>query len=221
MSRRTLLTIHIKEGWHTYWKNPGESGMAPQFQWNNGEQQKPNYEIKEIHWPAPQSFEKAGIGNYVYKDKVEFIVDLRIPKDSSPGKFNISAALDILVCKDICMMESTSVYLSFTVEAQPRMETMVVHPRLAAAMEGLPRRGFELTIKSSNAQGSKLTELGFPPSSRRQLKQDSVTFFAHEEDGIFCRPLGWEDGHFRFKGPLGLKPKGLFVNGKRGWTIGE
>ena len=34
--RSFWIAVHLKldKGWHTYWKNPGDSGMGPQIKWN-------------------------------------------------------------------------------------------------------------------------------------------------------------------------------------------
>jgi len=43
------LEINLADGWHTYWRIPGDSGLPPIFSWAESE----NIEDVEVFWPAP------------------------------------------------------------------------------------------------------------------------------------------------------------------------
>src|SRR5438477_12860531 len=60
-----LLTI--KPGWHVYWKNPGDSGIATKVVWT-----MPNgYSIGAVNFPLPTRIEVEGkIVNIGYEDQV-------------------------------------------------------------------------------------------------------------------------------------------------------
>src|SRR5262245_44902562 len=55
----------IRPKWHTYWKNPGESGLPTEITWKlpDGAAAGP------IVWPRPQLFDVGGIINYGFKDE--------------------------------------------------------------------------------------------------------------------------------------------------------
>ncbi|STR40181.1 membrane protein [Klebsiella michiganensis] len=58
-----LLSIELASGWKTYWRSPGEGGVAPQIIWNNGEQAR-------WYWPAPSRFKISGLTTQGYHDRV-------------------------------------------------------------------------------------------------------------------------------------------------------
>ena len=51
---RLLLDVRLEKGWKTYWRSPGEGGIAPAISWNTPLEM-------DWRWPVPQRFEVAGI----------------------------------------------------------------------------------------------------------------------------------------------------------------
>ena len=47
------VSLLVPPGWHTYWINPGESGMAPDFRWTL----PPGVRIVATHYPVPKLIE--------------------------------------------------------------------------------------------------------------------------------------------------------------------
>ncbi len=124
------VEMKIEDGWHIYWRNPGDSGLPTTIRWNEHAFLKPG----EIHWPRPFRFDEDGITTYGYSDSVVLLVPVRVSRDeintlfhSSGGNGNIgqggsggtrknpehalSAQINWLVCKDICIPESTQLSL--------------------------------------------------------------------------------------------------------------
>jgi len=89
----------LEDGWHTYWKNPGDSGLPIKIDWF-----LPN-EIKSgpINWPTPERQPYGELMNYGYSNKVTILSKLSINKDAKLQNYNISANLEWLVCKEICI----------------------------------------------------------------------------------------------------------------------
>ncbi len=59
------VRIVPEAGWHTYWKNPGESGFATEVKWA-----PPVGSLAEsLRWPVPKSFLAGGILSYGYSDE--------------------------------------------------------------------------------------------------------------------------------------------------------
>lgn len=92
----------IEEGWHTYWRNPGDSGLAPKITWNLPE----GFETGALLWPVPQSILIESLTNYGYEDSATLIQEFRAPRSLPQGPLTLSAHIDLLVCKDICIPES-------------------------------------------------------------------------------------------------------------------
>ena len=82
--------------WHTYWKNPGDAGFGPKFEFKeNGNE----ITLPELEWPSPQRYIEPGdIWAYGYEDDYSFF--FKIPKGFSK---TFSANLTWLICKHICI----------------------------------------------------------------------------------------------------------------------
>ncbi|WP_273718996.1 MULTISPECIES: protein-disulfide reductase DsbD domain-containing protein [Bartonella] len=88
--REGFIEIVLKPGWKTYWRNPGNSGMAPFFNFN----QQISY---EIFYPIPQLFETENDWSLGYKDKVI------LPFKLSSSNKNLSGAFTLGLCHKICL----------------------------------------------------------------------------------------------------------------------
>ncbi|PKQ06611.1 MAG: hypothetical protein CVT72_05995, partial [Alphaproteobacteria bacterium HGW-Alphaproteobacteria-11] len=56
------IDMRLAPGWKTYWKNPGDSGIAPSFDWSASE----NVADIDLGWPAPRRFDDPGDVTYGY-----------------------------------------------------------------------------------------------------------------------------------------------------------
>ena len=76
----------LKEGWHTYWKNPGDSGLPIKIKWDlpNGIKAGP------INWPTPERQPYGELMKYGYSNKVTILSKLEINKDVIPQNYNIA-----------------------------------------------------------------------------------------------------------------------------------
>jgi len=90
---KIVVTIDHEKGWHTYWKNPGDAGIASTFKFFKNE--KP-LEVKAYEWPAPKRYMEAGdIMTIGYSDTQHFFFD------GIEGEFE--GHIGVLICKDICI----------------------------------------------------------------------------------------------------------------------
>jgi len=91
----------IKPHWHTYWKNPGDSGTIAKADWKlpNG------YEISDIHWPTPKRIPYGPLMNYGYEDNVVLLQKLKLPSQIGTQPITLTADIELLVCKEECIPE--------------------------------------------------------------------------------------------------------------------
>lgn len=87
--------------WHTYWKNPGDSGSAPVNSWNLPE----GFKIGDIQWPVPEKIPYPPLLNYGYADSVMLLQKLSVPDELPQGPITLTVDTEALVCKDICIPE--------------------------------------------------------------------------------------------------------------------
>jgi len=96
----------IRPKWHTYWKNPGESGLPTEIAWTLPAGAKAD----PIVWPRPHLFDISGVINYGFKDEATLLVRITPPADLS-GTFKLQAAANWLVCEDVCIPEDAKLEL--------------------------------------------------------------------------------------------------------------
>jgi thiol:disulfide interchange protein DsbD len=104
------LHFTIKPKWHTYWKNPGDSGLPTEINWKLPAGAKAD----PIVWPAPTFFDIGGVINYGYHDDVVLLTRITPPADAS-GPLVLDADANWLVCEDVCIPEEGKFSLSLPV----------------------------------------------------------------------------------------------------------
>jgi DsbC/DsbD-like thiol-disulfide interchange protein len=75
------LNLDIREGWHTYWRNPGDSGEATSLAW----QLPPGFTAGDIVWTTPHRFDVAPLVNYGYAKQAVHLIQITAPKDLRVG----------------------------------------------------------------------------------------------------------------------------------------
>jgi thiol:disulfide interchange protein/DsbC/DsbD-like thiol-disulfide interchange protein len=108
------LQQRIADHWHTYWLNPGDSGLAPSIEWTlpAGASAGP------IEWPVPSRFPLGPLVNYGYAGEVTLLDTLQVPASLREGeRFEVQAKVDWLVCKDVCIPQQVVLGLSLPVRA--------------------------------------------------------------------------------------------------------
>jgi len=96
-SRMAALHLTLADGWHTYWRIPGEAGIAPRFDWSRSQ----NIRSIEPLWPAPEVYDQNGLRSIVYQD--ELILPLRIQPQNSGRPMALMGEIQIGVCSDTCV----------------------------------------------------------------------------------------------------------------------
>ncbi|CAN0235193.1 unnamed protein product, partial [Phaeothamnion confervicola] len=90
----------IRPKWHTYWKNPGESGLPTEIAWTLPAGAKAD----AIVWPTPTLFDIGGVTNYGFKGEAMLLVRITPPADLT-GPLKLAAEANWLVCEDVCIPE--------------------------------------------------------------------------------------------------------------------
>lgn len=97
------LKIEMDEGWHTYWKNPGDSGGPIEITWDLPD----GFSASDIQWPTPERIPYPPLMTYGYEDFVIFPFVLSIPENYEEDSFTLN--VDLLVCADVCIPESGNI----------------------------------------------------------------------------------------------------------------
>src|SRR5258708_3151485 len=97
------LKLRMEPQWHTYWKNPGDSGLPTKIQWVLPE----GWKASEIQWPYPQPLPVGPLMNYGYEDEVVLLSELTPPASATAGTFPIKARAEWLGLQDNCLPEKS------------------------------------------------------------------------------------------------------------------
>ncbi len=101
------LWIQLDEGWHSYWKYPGESGKAPSIEWYL----EKNIKASNFQWPKPERLKFGSLINFGYKNQVLLISELSLSNRKTNSPIKISADVEWLVCENLCIPLQETVHL--------------------------------------------------------------------------------------------------------------
>nr|WP_198134791.1 protein-disulfide reductase DsbD domain-containing protein [Psychromonas ingrahamii] len=93
-----LLEVNLEGEWKTYWRSPGEGGIAPALDWS----QSSNLSDLEWRWPTPTYYEQLGVMTLGYKHHVIFPMQLTLEDINQPIVF--SGKLTLPTCTNICVL---------------------------------------------------------------------------------------------------------------------
>jgi len=94
---RLGVELRLAPGWHTYWRDPGESGAPPAFDWSASA----NLSGLRLGWPAPRRFQAFGLDGYGWEDAVVFPVEARAIDPDAPVRLRLK--LGYQICAEICI----------------------------------------------------------------------------------------------------------------------
>ncbi|WP_449252759.1 protein-disulfide reductase DsbD family protein [Brevundimonas naejangsanensis] len=103
----------IKPGWHTYWRNQGDSGGPTTLTWSLPAGVAPG----DILWPLPERQRLQSLMNYGYSGAVFLPVPIEIPADAAPGRsLPLRVTAHFYVCSDeMCVPEDLDLALDLPV----------------------------------------------------------------------------------------------------------
>lgn len=133
------VEIKIKDGWKTYWRSPGEAGLAPSLDWTGSE----NLQSAEISWPVPSRFSLFGLQTFGYAKYLALPIAATVREPGKP--LELTARLDVLVCADVCVPQNLPVSLSLPAGgAAPGPEAQIVARAQSLVPGGGEAVGLEL-----------------------------------------------------------------------------
>ncbi len=121
---RLGLRIRHDADWHTYWRNPGDSGLPTQLVF----ELPAGFRAGAIDWPAPRRVFIPPLANYGYEGEIVLPVPLQVPTSVPGDRVALSARASWLMCREVCIPG----------EAQVALELPVQRSGAAAASRFLP-----------------------------------------------------------------------------------
>ena len=129
------VNLTMAPGWHTYWRNPGDSGAPIKLAWELPD----GVTIDQLGWPIPERIAYGPLTNLGYHGSV--LIPMKVHVDPSFQEMAVTLKLygRWLVCADICIPESASLELVLPVSTSQAVEDPVTGGILEAAINALPR----------------------------------------------------------------------------------
>ncbi len=171
------LRLKMVDGWHTYWRNPGDSGLATTIAWKLPD----GVGVGAIQWPAPRALPTGPLVNYGYEGEVLLLTGITVPRDAPVGTtYKLAAHADWLVCKDVCIPEGADLDIELPVaersDPYPQWGSAIAATRAALPT---PLQGWQV---SAQGDGAKVALTLTPPEG--VADPGSLMFFPHDEGRI-------------------------------------
>ncbi len=171
------LRLKMAEGWHTYWQNPGDSGLPTSLAWTL----PPDMAVGPILWPVPHALPAGPLVNYGYEGEVLLLVDMQVAADAKPGTTRtLSAKAEWLVCRETCIPEEARLELVLPVaeraDPYPQWGNAIAATR--AALPG-PAKGW---LFAARGDGNKVIVTATAPAGAPV--PGDVHFFPFQEGRI-------------------------------------
>jgi thiol:disulfide interchange protein/DsbC/DsbD-like thiol-disulfide interchange protein len=166
------LRMRMKDGWHTYWKHPGDSGEPTAVTWKL----PPGFTAGDIQWPYPQKISLAPLTTYGYEGEVMLLVPFKAASDANPGTTaRVTADAYWMVCEKVCIPEEGTLALDVPIGGSPVAPSNPAASAFANARANLPMPADGWNIAAS-AQEKELVLRIDPPQG--VALDGNVQFFA-------------------------------------------
>jgi len=109
---RLGLRIRHDPQWHTYWRNPGDSGLPTQLVLDL----PAGFRAGAIEWPAPQRLFIPPLANYGYEDEIVLPVPLQVPAAIDGERVRFAGRASWLMCREVCIPGDADVALELPVQ---------------------------------------------------------------------------------------------------------
>lgn len=168
-THQAALQLTLAEGWKTYWRAPGDSGIPPRFDWTGSR----NLAQARIVWPRPRVYDEHGLRTIGYSDEVVLPIELS-PKHEGAA-MRLSGRMELGVCREVCVPAE----LRFSA----RLDTQAGrHPSIAAALADRPFSATEAGVTSAVCKVAP-TDRGLRVTAHIALPPTGGTEYAVVEPG--------------------------------------
>ncbi len=126
-ARYAGLEIRLRGAAVTYWRNPGDAGAAPQFDFARSE----NVATAETLYPAPERIDEEGVQVFGYRHSVMFPIRVTPREKDKPAILALS--LDYAACEKLCLPVHSDNRLVLPPQSN------APDPQVTAALAKIPR----------------------------------------------------------------------------------
>jgi len=165
------LRLRMEEGWHTYWKNPGDAGLPPRITWRLPE----GFAAGSLEFPTPRRIAVPPLMSYGYEGEALFPLVVEVPAGLAEGaSVRLEGRADWVECKEVCIPGRAEIGISLPVRTSAGRSAEA--GLFEAAAREMPRAAAAWKVKAGVASGKIL--VSFEPPAGTTV--DGAYFFAAE-----------------------------------------
>ena len=199
------IEIVLEPGWYTYWRNPGEAGVPPVFDFSGSD----NVADVEVLYPAPERYDDGTSVSLIYRDEIVFPVAVT-PRE--PGK-PVTLKVDVRfgVCREVCI--PTDARSSITSSLLPPADALT-EARLERFQPLVPKPAEpgRFDVEKVSVEGEALLiDVRMPEESYFDLLADPPAGWFLGQPALISR----EAGIARYRLPLAGRPRDSVIRGQR------
>ena len=162
------VQLRMDQGWKTYWRGPGDSGVPPGFDWSGSK----NLKHAEVLFPAPIRFADGSSTAVGYAEEVVFPVKITPERADEPVELKLT--FDFGICMDLCVPNEVVLSLTLPPGTGTRGDALLIEsalsrvpthgaagvlPRVVAVEDKLDQATPELVVEAEFGLGAEDTDL--------------------------------------------------------------
>lgn len=193
-----MVEMELEPGWKTYWREPGGSGIPPQFSFSNSR----HFLAGEVEFPVPRLLSAGGVEFPGYKKSVGFPFAGRFTSTASDGVIQVD--LFAGVCEEICIPATASVSIPFSDLTVSDAKGAMALDLAQAQLPQSPSAGFSIVDVQSISKDRLRVEAKIPPGGEKPA------LFVEGPSGWYLRPatlISHDDGTAIFELDIAERPE--------------
>ena len=188
------LQITHQPEWHTYWKNPGDSGLPTVLEWTL----PAGVTAGEIAWPTPKKIPIGNLANYGYEGTVLLPVPLTVAPGFNGEQLSVRLKASWLVCRRECIPQEGEFVLNVPARSSYAAQGAAFEAARKASPQALTGGSGQATPEDKNI---RVSVTGLPSN----LQGKALEFFPEttgvtEPAGVITQ--GWQGGVWKAQVPL-------------------
>ncbi|NOR15043.1 MAG: hypothetical protein GQ544_05025 [Candidatus Aminicenantes bacterium] len=169
------VLLELEKDWHTYWQNPGDSGLPIAITWKLPAGFIPG----DIQWPYPDRFGTDYVVNFGYEKEVLLITEIKASPTAKPGEtITIEADVEWLVCKEECLAGHSELILSLSVQDEESISDLVWIKKFVDTRKKWPIQSMDWTVGAAIEKNHVLLSISPPAWFKNEMKD--IHFFPEQ-----------------------------------------
>jgi len=187
------IRLQHQPGWHSYWKNPGDAGLATEFEWNLPSTVKAG----NIEWPVPQKFNLNSMIGLGYEGDILLLTQMTPTQEFTDGPLELKATIHWLACSDAtCVPGEATVKLEIPQTPGSSQQNLEMKQEILSAIDKLPSQHHQINAVRKDGlivihltgvdQGKSPTPSFFPETTELvDLQKEPMITVAGQQSGEY------------------------------------